>query len=136
MSFMSRKLSRPTESRLSLIRNLAKNFIRFGTLTTSLSRAKETVRFVDKVVRLARGSTVLARRRVATLLSDRETERLLFKVVPRFGKKQGGFTKITRLGVRRGDGAPLVKLEWSVPAPAKPKVQEKARETRSQKHSH
>lgn len=109
-----RKLSRTSSSRLSLLRSLTRNLVEQEAIETSQARAKEAARFIDKVVKTLRKGDVAARRRAQALLADKEVEKKLFeRILPRFSKRKSGFTKLTRLGRRRGDAAMMVKLEWS-----------------------
>lgn len=133
---MGRKLSRTSSSRLALFRSLARNLIEFGAIEISYPKAKETTRFVDKVVRVLKQGGIVARRRATALLADKRAEKRLFtEILPRFGGRKSGFTKITRMGVRRGDGVTMVKLEWAV---GKEKVEpvRQVSTPKKEKHSH
>ena len=116
-----RKLGRVTEHRIALLRNQASTVIDLGRVQTTVARAKEVRPFVERLITVAKRSlnapekstdNIVARRRVATDLADRDVVRKLFdEVAPRFADRNGGYTRILRLGYRRGDSAEVAVLE-------------------------
>ncbi|MGE5837704.1 MAG: 50S ribosomal protein L17 [Acidobacteriota bacterium] len=116
-----RKLGRVTEHRISMLRNQALALIRHERIQTTVPRAKELRPFVERIITIAKrslnapeGSThgVTARRAVARDLADREVVQKLFDTIaPRYVERPGGYTRMLRLGYRRGDSAEVAEVE-------------------------
>jgi large subunit ribosomal protein L17 len=107
-----RKLGRPTGHRLSLIRNLMTDLIRYERLQTTEPKAAELRREVERLIGTARANDLHARRLIAAKLYDEEVQRKLFaEIVPRYQNRAGGFTRTFKLMPRRGDGAPMAQIE-------------------------
>lgn len=114
-----RKLGRVTEHRLALLRNLTQALVRHERIRTTLPKAKELRPFVERLITVAKhglergdGEAVRARRRVARDLADPALVKKLFDTIaPRFRERPGGYTRILRLGYRRGDNAELAQIE-------------------------
>ena len=126
-----RQLSRDTEHRKALRRNMAQSLFEHGKIRTTVAKAKEIRPFVEKLITLARRNDLLARRRVIQLMQDRRVTdeeqefitnekgreltvvmRLFNEVAPKFGDRQGGYTRIIKLPEYRiGDAADLVLLQ-------------------------
>lgn len=133
-----RKLGLPSDQRRALLTNLARQLIRHGYVHTTEGRAKELRRVVEPLVTLAKTDTVEARRRARRILvghstsspgyrklgltTDQMSERCLINgedlvkhlfdnVGKRAAERAGGYTRITKTGRRRGDGAPSVVIE-------------------------
>jgi large subunit ribosomal protein L17 len=123
-----RRLSRPSEHRKALVIGLAKAVLQRGRLRTTVARAKEAQRLVDRLISLGKEGSVHSRRRADRLLQDRELVKQLFaEVAPRFLDCQGGYTRILKLPPRVGDGASQALFELTrVPAQA-PKAPPKAK---------
>jgi len=108
-----RKLQRPTGHRLSLIRNLMTDLIRYERLQTTEPKASELRREVERLIGTARAGDLHARRQVAAKLYDPEMVKKLFsELVPRYQSRPGGFTRTVKLMPRRGDGAPMAQIEF------------------------
>lgn len=108
----NRKLGMKTSHRKAMLRNMARNIIRFEKVETTSRRAKEARRLVEKLITLSKADTVFSRRRAYDVLSDRDLVMKLFKdIAPLFASRKSGFTRIIPLGFRRGDGADMVILE-------------------------
>jgi large subunit ribosomal protein L17 len=109
-----RKLNRATDQRLALLRNLVASLFRHDKIVTTLPKAKEARRLADKLITLARRdhNELSARRQVLRHITDRDIVKHLFEeIAPRFRERPGGYTRIVRVGKRRGDGAQLAALE-------------------------
>ncbi|WP_408955528.1 50S ribosomal protein L17 [Natroniella sp. ANB-PHB2] len=107
-----RKLSRKSSSRKALLVSLATALFKNERIETTEPKAKEARRFAEKLVTKAKKGTQHARRQVMGQLQDREAVEALFdEIAPRFADRQGGYTRIMKLGPRRGDAAPMVILE-------------------------
>ncbi|MGQ9477499.1 MAG: 50S ribosomal protein L17 [Candidatus Bipolaricaulia bacterium] len=107
------KLSRPHEERKSLLQGLAKSLIEHKKVDTTLARAKELQREVERLITLARrGPTDSHAQRLAfRFLQDKEAVRLLFtEIGPQYKEQNGGYTRVVKLGPRQGDGAELARL--------------------------
>src|SRR5262245_43878093 len=109
-----RKLNRSGAHRKALVRNLLTALIRYERIRTTDAKAKELRRFADRLVSLGKQATLAARRRAFDRVRDREAVTKLFEVIaPRFRDRPGGYTRITKIGVRRGDAAPVSMIEWT-----------------------
>ncbi len=107
-----RRLSRPSEHREALLANLATAVIRHGRIRTTVAKAKEARRLVDRLVSWGKDGSVHARRQAYRILQDRQMVKQLFaEVAPRFLDCQGGYTRVLRWSWRPGDGAPQALLE-------------------------
>lgn len=107
-----RKLGVTTKHRRAMLRNLAANLFQHESIKTTDTRAKELRSFAEKVITLAREDTLHARRRVLQVLDDKEAMRKLFsEIAPRYKNRPGGYTRIVKIGVRRGDNVPLSQVE-------------------------
>ena len=107
-----RKLGVTTKHRRAMLRNLTANLFQHESIKTTDTRAKELRSFAEKVITLAREDTLHARRRVLQVLDDKEAMRKLFsEIAPRYKNRPGGYTRIVKIGVRRGDNVPLSQVE-------------------------
>jgi large subunit ribosomal protein L17 len=120
-----RQLSRDTEHRIALRRNLVQSLIEHGKIRTTLPKAKEVRAMAEKVITLARHNTVLNRRRVTAMINDRRlvdkeqeftgqnvVQKLFDEVAPQFVDRPGGYTRIIKLSdFRIGDGGNIVILQ-------------------------
>jgi len=109
-----RKLGRTTSHRTALLRNLAANLLEHEAITTTVPKAKEARRFVERLVTRAKRGTLADRRRVASRLQDERLARKLFEeIAPRFSERPGGYTRVIKLAKsRQGDAARLCRLEF------------------------
>src|SRR5688572_14511833 len=108
-----RKLSRTSEHRTALFRNLAMALIQHERIKTTDAKAKELRRFADRLVTLGKQATLAARRRAFAKIGDEKAVGKLFDVIaPRFQTRPGGYTRIVKLGIRTGDAAPVSLIEW------------------------
>jgi large subunit ribosomal protein L17 len=112
-----RKLGRVTEHRLSMLRNQATALLRHEHLTTTVPRAKELRPFVERLITIAKrggadGKSLHARRLLMHDLQDQEVISKLFDTIaPRFASRPGGYTRLLRIGFRRGDSAEVAQVE-------------------------
>jgi large subunit ribosomal protein L17 len=108
-----RRLGVPTDRRIALMRGLAAAMLQHGAIKTTESRAKELRRFVERLVTISKRGDVPARRLALQKLPDKLLVEKLFDVYgPRYQNRAGGYTRIIKLGVRKGDAAPLVRIEF------------------------
>ena len=109
-----RKLNRTTAHRRALIRNLLKALIQREQIQTTDAKAKELRRWADRIVTLGKKDTLHARRLAYAQLGSRTlVSRLFDDIAPRFENRAGGYTRIIKLGPRRGDAAPLSLIEFT-----------------------
>ncbi len=107
-----RKLGRTTDHRNHMLRNLTTSALRSGRITTTLARAKEAQKMTDKMITLGKRGDLHARRQAVSYLYDQEVVGLLFsEIAPRFESRNGGYTRVLKLGQRRGDGSEMAILE-------------------------
>ena len=116
-----RKLGRVTEHRIALLRNQAMALLRHERIETTVPKAKDLRPFVERLITIAKrgvgegvagGKTLHARRLVAAELQDKDVVRKLFDTLaPRFAERPGGYTRILRVGFRRGDSAEVAQIE-------------------------
>ena len=107
-----RKLGRKTSHRNLMLRNLTTDVLRYGKITTTVTRAKETRRMVEKMITLGKRGDLSARRAALAYITDEEVVKNLFsEKAPKYAERNGGYTRITKLGERRGDSAPMSILE-------------------------
>lgn len=112
-----RKLNRTAAHRRALFRNLAVALIRRESIRTTDAKAKELRSVADRMVTLAKQGTLHARRRAFDRLRDRAAVTKLFNEIgPRFEGRPGGYTRITKVGARPGDAAPLSVIAWTTGA--------------------
>ncbi len=134
-----RKLDLPTDQRMALLRGLVRSLVMYEHIETTEPRAKEARAIAEKLIALAKENTLQAKRQARKILPPSRVPRSvlathgkpqtearkaliaqdpvkrLFDVVgPKFADKQSGFVRITKIGLRRGDAAPLVKMELAV----------------------
>ncbi len=107
-----RKLGRATAHRLAMLRALVTFLIENEKIETTIARAKEVRSLAEKMITLAKVDTLHNRRMVMAFITKKEVSRKLFdKVSPRYAERNGGYTRITKLGPRRGDGAEMAIIE-------------------------
>jgi large subunit ribosomal protein L17 len=107
------KLSRDTAHRKALLRNLSRELIEHERIKTSQAKAKAVKPEVEKLITLAKGGSLHARRQaLSTLGQDRFLVHKLFEEIgPRYAERPGGYTRIVKLGPRRSDSTEMVFLE-------------------------
>src|SRR4051794_1762338 len=113
-----RKLGRVSEHRIALLRNQAMALIKHERIETTMPKAKELRPFVERLITIAKrgvatnGNALHARRLVLSELPDKDIVGKLFEsIAPRFAERPGGYTRILRVGYRRGDSAEVAQLE-------------------------
>ncbi|HYW47919.1 MAG TPA: 50S ribosomal protein L17 [Bryobacteraceae bacterium] len=106
------KLKRPAASRNALLRNLTTSVILQERVITTVPKAKAVRPLVEKMITLAKRDSLHTRRQAAAVLNTPASVKKLFDSLgTRFGQRNGGYTRITRLGPRKGDGAELAMIE-------------------------
>jgi large subunit ribosomal protein L17 len=107
-----RKLGRTTAHRKALLRNLATALLQHERIITTEPKAKELRRVADKLVTLGKRGNLHARRQALQVVQSHAVVQKLFnEIAPRLAERQGGYTRILRLGYRPGDAAAMVVIE-------------------------
>ena len=107
-----KKLGRNSAHRRSMLRNLVTDLLREGRITTTLDRAKEAGREAEKMITLAKRGDLHARRQVLAYIFDEDVVTKLFdEIAPEYAERNGGYTRVLKLGPRQGDHAEVVYLE-------------------------
>jgi len=137
-----RKLGRVADHRISMLRNQATALLRYEHLTTTVPRAKELRPFVERLITIAKrgvaggeknGHVLTARRLVMQDLQDRDVVGKLFDTIaPRFSDRPGGYTRLLRLGYRKGDSAEVAQVEL-VGSEFDPKAKQEKESTEAEK---
>ena len=123
-----RKLGRDSDHRLAMLRNLATSLITHERITTTLPRAKELRRVVEKMVTLGKKGSLHHRRQAASYLFQKDAVSKVFSdLAGRFKERPGGYTRIMKRGLRVGDGAQMAIIEF-VDFELKAKVEVKGEE--------
>ena len=108
-----KKFGRSTAHRKALMKSLVTNLILAESIQTTLPKAKEARKDAEKMVTIARKGGLAARRLAASRLQQPKAVQKLFdKVAPAMADRKGGYTRIVKLGTRRGDGAEMCCLQW------------------------
>ena len=108
-----RKLGRTSSHRTAMFRNQLASLIEHEQIRTTLAKAKELRPLAERVVTQGKKDTLHARRLVSRWLPDRgKVTKLFDEIAPRFADRPGGYTRIIKLGPRKGDGAEMALLEF------------------------
>ncbi|MCF6097637.1 LSU ribosomal protein L17P [Caldanaerovirga acetigignens] len=107
-----RKLGRDSAHRKMMLRNMVTSLFEHGRIITTEARAKEVRRLAEKMITLAKRNDLAARRMVLAEVLDETTVKNLFeKIAPKYSERNGGYTRILKIGPRRGDSSPMVVIE-------------------------
>ena len=107
-----RKLGRNSSNRKALFRSILSSFFKHERIETTVTKAKEVSKHAAKLITLAKRGDLHARRLVMAELVDEEATRKLFnEIAPKYADRQGGFTRIYKVGPRRGDAAEMAIIE-------------------------
>lgn len=107
-----RKLGRNSSNRKALFRSILSSFFKHERIETTVTKAKEVSKHAAKLITLAKRGDIHARRLVMAELVDEEATRKLFnEIAPKYADRQGGFTRIYKVGPRRGDAAEMAIIE-------------------------
>ena len=106
------KLGRNTSHRRAVLRNLVTSIIMMDRIETTITKCKASKALVEKMITLGKRGDVHARRQAAAyLMTSDAVDRLFATVAPRYGTRNGGYTRITRVGPRKGDAAEMAFIE-------------------------
>ena len=107
-----RKLGRDSSARKALFRSILTSFFKHERIETTEAKAKEISGLAEQLITLAKRGDLSARRQAIARLADEEVVRKLFdEIAKKYSDRQGGYTRILKIGPRRGDAAPMVILE-------------------------
>ncbi len=108
-----RKLGRTSSHRAALLKNLTISLIENGKIETTVAKAKELRSYAEKLVTVARTGEANAHRAVFAALQDKEaTKKLVNEIAPEYKERNGGYTRITRTRIRRGDATTMAFIEF------------------------
>ena len=107
-----KKLGRPSAHRKSMLRNLTTDLLKYGRIQTTQDRAKEARRMAEKMITLGKRGDLHAKRQAFSYLVDEAVVAKLFdEIAPKYEDRNGGYTRVTKTGYRRGDNAPTATIE-------------------------
>ena len=108
----NRKLGKPTDQRMAMLRGLVTDLLNYGQLKTTVTRAKEIQPLADKMVTLAKQNDLAAYRQALAFLTQEDVAKKLFdQIGPKYADRNGGYTRIVRIGPRRGDAAEMAIIQ-------------------------
>ena len=108
----NKKLNKTSSHRKAMFMNLSNALIKHEQITTTLPKAKELKRFVEKIITLGKNGDLLSRRKAISTLQDQAMVKKIFDILAkRFKDRAGGYTRIIKLGNRFGDNAPMAVIE-------------------------
>ena len=106
-----KKLGKPTDQRIALLRSLVIALFENNRIKTTDARAKEAKRMAEKLITLGKSGDVNARRRALQILPNKDSVKVIFNTAPKYKDRNGGYTRIYKLGIRKGDAAKISLLE-------------------------
>ena len=108
----SRKLGRPTDQRRAMLRGMVTFLLENGKIETTVTRAKEVRAMTEKMITLGKNDTLHSRRQVLSYVTKEDVAKKLFdNIAPSYEGRNGGYTKIIKIGPRKGDAAMEVVIE-------------------------
>jgi large subunit ribosomal protein L17 len=108
----TRKLGRATDARLAMLRALVTFLLENGKIETTVTRAKEVASLTEKMITVAKKDTLANKRQVMAFITKEDVATKLFKeIAPKYVDRNGGYTRITKIGPRRGDAAEMAIIE-------------------------
>ena len=109
----NKKLNKTSSHRKAMFMNMSNALIKHEQITTTLAKAKELRRFVEKIITLGKKGDLLSRRKTISTLQDNKMSKKVFDVLAdRYKNRAGGYTRIIKLGNRFGDNAPTAVIEF------------------------
>ena len=108
----NRKLGKPTDQRMAMLRGLVTDLLNYGQIKTTVTRAKEVQPLAEKMITLAKQNDLAAYRQALAFITKEDVAQKVFKeIAPKYAERNGGYTRIVRTGVRRGDAAETAIIE-------------------------
>ena len=122
----TRKLGKTTDQRMAMLRQQVTDFLDKGRMETTITRAKEIKPMAEKMITLGKKGDLAAYRQALSFITREDVANKLFKeLAPSYAERNGGYTRIMKLGNRKGDNAPIVIMEL-VTEPCTPKAKKAA----------
>lgn len=107
-----RKLGKPTDQRMAMLRAMTTCLLEEGQIKTTFARAKEVAPLAEKMITLAKKNDLAAYRQVLSFLTKEDVAKKLFdKLGPQYADRNGGYTRVVRIGPRRGDAAEMAVVQ-------------------------
>lgn len=107
-----RKLGKRSDQRKAMLQQLTTDLLNYGQIKTTVTRAKEVQSMAEKMITLAKKNDLAAYRQVLAYLTQEDVAKKLFdQIGPQYADRNGGYTRIVRIGFRRGDAAEIAYLE-------------------------
>ena len=108
----TRKLGRPTASRMAMLRAMVTFLLKNGKIETTVTRAKDVRSMAEKMITIAKEPTLHNKRQVMSFVTDETVCKKLFdEIAPKYAERNGGYTRIIKIGARRGDAAEMAIIE-------------------------
>ena len=108
----TRKLGRPTDHRKAMLRGMVTFLLENGQIETTVTRAKEVRAVAEKMITIAKSDDLHSKRQVMAYVTKESVAKKLFdEIAPKYADRKGGYTRIVRIGPRRGDAAEMAVLE-------------------------
>ena len=108
----TRKLGRPTDHRLAMLRAMVTFLLEKGTIETTVTRAKEVRSMTEKMITIAKRGDLHSKRQVYAFVTKEDVAKKLFdEIAPKYATRNGGYTRIIKTGPRRGDAAEMAIIE-------------------------
>ena len=112
MSLKNRKLGRTTDQRKAMLRAMVTYLLENGQIKTTLTRAKEVAPVAEKMITLAKDNTLVSYRQALGFITKEDVANKLFKEIgPKYADRKGGYTRVVRIGPRRGDAAEMAIIQ-------------------------
>ena len=127
-----KKLGRTKSHRKAMLANMAASLFMYHMIKTTEAKAKEVRRLAERLITLAKRGDLHAHRQVYDVIKDRKLVKKIFdEIAPKFEDREGGYTRVGKLGVRKGDGAPLSVVELLIEKP--PREEKKGKKEKAEK---
>ena len=108
----TRKLGKTTAQRMAMLRQQVTDFLDKGRMETTITRAKEIAPMAEKMITLGKAKDLAAYRQALSFITHEDVAKKVFdEIAPKYADRNGGYTRITRIGARRGDAAEIAVIE-------------------------
>ena len=108
----TRKLGKPTDQRMAMLRQQVTDFLDKGRMETTVSRAKEVAPLAEKMISLGKDKSLASYRQALAFITREDVAKKVFdELAPKYADRTGGYTRLTRIGTRRGDAAEMAVIE-------------------------
>ena len=108
----TRKLGKTTDQRMAMLRQQVTDFLDHGKMETTITRCKEIKPLAEKMITLGKKNTLASYRKALSYITKEDVAKKLFsEIAPKYADRNGGYTRVTRLGARKGDAAEMAIIE-------------------------